>query len=135
MEHAAFALRTLALVMLLAPPPALAVQPSQPDPLTLAFATCTGRMAAARHHGWQAAGQRLSPDAAHDAFADMLDAIGPTGADRSPAAIALRAARIQARARTDRLLVIARHGRDPRRQRIAAATLGRELRACETMLP
>lgn len=127
--------RLAALLAALAAAPLHAAQPTQPDELSLAFATCAGRLGAARMHNWSSPGQRVDTTAAHAAFNDILDAVGPDAADRSPMAVTLRAVRSRARIQTDKLLSAALHAPDPRRRRIAAATLLRHLRTCETLLP
>ncbi|MBS0123174.1 hypothetical protein [Thetidibacter halocola] len=125
----------LALIAALLPRTGHAGMASRPDDLTVAFATCAGRLAAFRNEGWTVPGQRLDSRAAYQGFTDLLAAVGPSPSDSSPAAVTLRAIRAQARTETARLLSIARYGSDARRTRLAAATLAQRLLACESLLP
>lgn len=108
--------------------------PNGADTMVREFATCTGRLSAMMGNPDIIAGltpQQLRDD--RDSFSDLLAASLPGRSDMALSRQALTW-RVQARAAHHSLLQIAAYSPDPRRARIARATLRAQITACRAML-
>lgn len=128
------ALRTLLVLILSWAAAPLVADAPRPTEEALTLATCHGRYAAVLEHAWLMQDNIEAARLRRDLFAAMLEALTRDASDGPALEGALLNFRLTEKQATAHLLTTARFGTDPRRARMAAGLLGRQLDACDRLV-